>query len=408
MRSWPSPAVPLLPGEGLPLRLYDSATHKVRPTAPGETATMYVCGITPYDATHLGHAATYIAFDLVNRAWRDSGHQVRYVQNVTDVDDPLLVRARETGVDWQELATSEIGGYRDDMTDLRVLRPDDYVSVIDSIPLLASRVGDLIREEAAYRVDADWYFSIGSDPKFGNVAGLDRTAEIALFGERGGDPDRAGKRDRLDPLLWRAATDGEPSWESEVGPGRPGWHLECAAIASDALGMGFDVQGGGSDLIFPHHEMCASQARVFTGESLFARHYVHAGMVAYQGAKMSKSLGNLVFVSQLIDEGVEPMAIRLAVLAHHYRSDWEWTDADLTGGIERARRWRAAIGPPTGPPAHRLLATLRERIADDLDAPGAIAAVDDWAEAQRQRGGDDPTAPGLAARGIDALLGVAL
>lgn len=398
----------MLPGSGLPLRLFDSATRELRPTTPAETARMYVCGITPYDATHLGHAATYVAFDLVNRVWRDGGHQVMYVMNVTDVDDPLLERAEATGVDWSELAHEQATLFRDDMTELRVVPPDDFVGVVESIPMLVTRISELIRKGAAYRVDDDWYYSVAADSQFGSVAGLDREQQLARSAACGGDPERPGKRDPLDPLLWRAARPGEPSWESEIGPGRPGWHLECAAIAVEYLGTGFDVQGGGSDLLFPHHEMCASEAAEFTGEWPFARHYVHSGMVGYQGRKMSKSDGNLVFVSALIAGGTDPMTVRLALLGHHYRSDWEWRDKDLASATDRLDRWRQAVSYPTGPGAHTVLDEVRRLLADDLRAPEALRVVDDWAEEQRLRGGSDPTGPGLLARTIDCLLGIAL
>jgi L-cysteine:1D-myo-inositol 2-amino-2-deoxy-alpha-D-glucopyranoside ligase len=237
-----------------------------------------------------------------------------------------------------------------------------------------------------------------------------------LSAERGGDPGRAGKKDPLDPLVWRAERPGEPAWESRFGPGRPGWHVECAAIAAEYLGAAFDVQAGGTDLIFPHHEMSGSHARVACGEDAFARVYAHSGMVAYQGAKMSKSLGNLVFVSRLRADGVDPMAIRLALLAHHYKSDWEWTDQELARAQARLDRWRAAVAvtaAPATPTAADVLAAVRERIADDLDAPGALAAVDQWADAALAGGGQaGPAGPagdqGLIRDVADALLGVAL
>lgn len=408
MHSWPGPALPRLPGTGLALRLYDSAAQEVRPTTPGDTALIYVCGITPYDATHIGHAATYVAFDLVNRVWRDGGHDVHYVQNVTDVDDPLLERAATTGVDWQELAAGQIERFRDDMVGLRVLPPEEYIGVVEAIPLVVARIAELIKSGAAYRVDADWYFEVASDPHFGSVAHLDRAQQLAMFAERGGDPQRPGKRDALDCLLWRAARPGEPSWESEFGPGRPGWHVECAAIALQYLGMGFDIQAGGSDLIFPHHEMCASQAQVATGDWPFARGYAHAGMVGLAGEKMSKSRGNLVFVSELLAGGISPMAIRLALLAHHYRGDWDWDGPDLATAGARLDSWRQAVSRPTGPPAQRLLSQVRTALADDLDTPRALRAIDEWAREQQVRGGTDVTAPGLVSRTADALLGVAL
>lgn len=369
---------------------------------------MYVCGITPYDATHIGHAATYLAFDLINRQWRDAGLEVDYVQNVTDVDDPLLERAAERGVDWQKLADSEISLFREDMTELRILPPSAYVGVIESMNAIVDRIEQLRASGAAYQVDADWYFDVTTDPHFGTVGSYDSATELALFAERGGDPDRPGKRHPLDCLLWRGERPGEPSWPSPMGAGRPGWHLECVAIALDVLGMSFDVQGGASDLIFPHHEMGASQAQVLTGEHPYALNYVHAGLVALDGEKMSKSKGNLVFVARLRDSGVDSMAIRLAILAHHYRSDWEWTDSDLQDANTRLSAWRAAFSPPTGPSADGVLAEIRAALADDLDAPRAIAAVDQWVAEQTEKGGDDPAAPGIVSRACDALLGVVI
>ena len=270
MHAWPAPDVPDLPGTGLPLRLHDTATGEVRPTAPGPTARMYVCGITPYDATHIGHAATYVTFDLVHRVWRDAGHDVHYVQNVTDVDDPLLERAARDGEDWRGA-----GRARDRRCSARtwrrsaVLPPRDYVGAVEAIPDVVDAVRRLRERGAAYDVDGDTYFSVHSDPRFGGVGNLDDETMLALFAERGGDPERPGKKHPLDCLLWQAARPGEPSWETgdpELPAGRPGWHIECAAIALTHLGDGFDVQGGGSDLVFPHHEMSASEGQVLTGQ----------------------------------------------------------------------------------------------------------------------------------------------
>ncbi len=410
MRPWPAPFVPALPGTGLPLRLHDTATGETRPTAPGPVATMYVCGITPYDATHIGHAATYVTFDLVHRAWLDAGHDVHYVQNVTDVDDPLLERATRDGEDWAELGDREIALFREDMTSLGVIPPRDFVGVVESVPLIAEAVVRLLESGAAYDVDGDAYFAVHSDQRFGGVGRLDDETMLALFAERGGDPERPGKKHPLDCLLWQAARPGEPSWEvgDSLPAGRPGWHLECSAIALDRLGSGIDVQGGGTDLVFPHHEMSASEAHVLTGEWPFARHYVHAGMVGLEGEKMSKSKGNLVFVSALRRAGRDPMAVRLALLGHHYRTDWSWTEQDLTTAEARLARWQDAVARPAGPAADDTLDSLRRHLADDLDAPGAVAAVDRWvAEAEHGRGTDEG-APGVLSRAVNALLGVRL
>ncbi|WP_440099197.1 cysteine--1-D-myo-inosityl 2-amino-2-deoxy-alpha-D-glucopyranoside ligase [Streptosporangium sp. H16] len=407
MRSWSEPKVPRLPGAGVPLRLFDTAAREVGPTRPGRTARMYVCGITPYDATHLGHANTYLAFDLVNRAWRDAGHEVHFTQNATDVDDPLLERAGQTGVDWRDLAEREIELFRTDMEALRILPPRDYVAVTEAIDQVADLIVSLRDKGATYVLDGDVYFDVAAAPKFGAVSGYSEERMLALFGERGGDPDRPGKKHPLDWLLWRAERPGEPSWPSPFGRGRPGWHIECTAIALANLSSGFDVAGGGSDLIFPHHECGAHEGHVACGEWPFAKAYVHTGMVALDGEKMSKSKGNLVFVSRLRKE-TDPMVIRLALLAHHYRSDWEWTSEQLGSAEVRLARWRSAAGLQTGPDAGVVLERVRARMADDLDAPGALTVVDDWAERALSEGGSDPDAPVLVRETVDALLGVAL
>ncbi|MEW1865971.1 cysteine--1-D-myo-inosityl 2-amino-2-deoxy-alpha-D-glucopyranoside ligase [Streptomyces sp. NBC_00669] len=409
MHAWPASDVPALPGTGRPLRLHDTSTGGLVPIEPGPVARLYVCGITPYDATHMGHAATYNAFDLVQRVWLDTKRQVEYVQNVTDVDDPLLERAADTGDDWTALAERETALFREDMTALRLLPPAHYIGAVEAIPGIVPLIERLRETGAAYDVDGDVYFSVECDPHFGAVSGLDAAAMRLLAAERGGDPERPGKKNPLDPMLWRAERDGEPSWDgASLGRGRPGWHIECVAIALDHLGMGFDVQGGGSDLAFPHHEMGASHAQVLTGEYPYAKAYVHAGMVALDGEKMSKSKGNLVFVSALRRAGVDPAAIRLALLAHHYRADWEWTDDVLADAVARLGRWREAVSRPDGPSADALLDEVRAALADDLDAPRALAAVDAWAVTQASEGGTDPGAPGLVSRAVDALLGVAL
>jgi L-cysteine:1D-myo-inositol 2-amino-2-deoxy-alpha-D-glucopyranoside ligase len=408
MQSWPAADIPRLPGVGLPVQVRDSSSGELVAAAQTDVARIYVCGITPYDATHLGHANTYVAFDLLGRALRDSGVAVRYVQNVTDVDDPLLERANATGEDWRALAAREIELFREDMAALRVLPPTHYVGAVEAMDLVAAFVATLRERGAAYDVDSDVYFPVAADPAFGSVARLDRAQMLTLFAERGGDPDRHGKKDPLDALLWRAPRDGEPQWESVVGPGRPGWHVECTAIALDRLGPHLDVMGGGRDLAFPHHEMGASHAHVRTGVAPFVRAFVHAGMVGYAGEKMSKSRGNLVFVSKLRGSGVDPSAIRLALLANHYADDWEWADADLTAAQVRLAAWRAAVSRPDGPDAAEALAGIRAALSADLDAPAGLAAVDEWAGRAGRDGGGDPGAPGVISRAVDGLLGVVL
>ncbi len=411
MLSWSAAPVPVLPGRGPELRLYDTSDRQVRPVTPGTKASMYVCGITPYDATHLGHAATYLTFDLVNRVWLDLGHDVHYVQNVTDVDDPLFERAQRDGIDWRDLADREVALFRQDMAALRVLPPREYVGATEAIAEVVELVEKLLASGAAYVVDDEYpdiYFRADATPQFGYESGYDRETMLRLFEQRGGDPHRPGKTDQLDALLWRAERAGEPSWPAAFGPGRPGWHIECAAIALSRIGTGLDIQGGGSDLIFPHHEFTAAHAECVRGERRFARHYVHAGMIGYDGHKMSKSLGNLVLVSTLRARGVEPSAIRLGLLAGHYRADRFWSPQVLDDAIARLQRWRAAIALPAGPNAADVVARVRGYLADDLDTPKVIAALDGWVTDALEYGGHDAGAPRLVATAADALLGVDL
>jgi L-cysteine:1D-myo-inositol 2-amino-2-deoxy-alpha-D-glucopyranoside ligase len=436
--------------------IWDTASGALAAAAPGGTATLYACGITPYDATHIGHAATFLAWDLLVRAWRDAGKRVTYVQNVTDVDDPLLERASRDGEDWRELAAREIALYRSDMTALRVLPPAFYVGAVEAIPLIEQFNRTLADRGSLYEVEGDVYFSRAADPAFGSVSRLDAETMIRLAAENGGDPARPGKKDPVDPMVWLAERRGEPSWPSQFGAGRPGWHVECAAIATHYLGSTFDVQAGGRDLIFPHHEMSASHARVAldgTGEAPFARRYAHAGMVRLDSEKMSKSRGNLVFVSKLLAAGTDPMAVRLAIISHHYRADWDWTDAALTAAAERLATWRAAVAATEGHAASAygasaygasasgasasgasasgasasgasaygasangageraeagsvVLAALRQRLADDLDTPGMVAVLDEWA-ADALAGRAAGSGP-LVRESVDALLGIAL
>src|SRR5580693_9209011 len=265
MDSWPTVTVPDLPGRGPETLIWDTASSTLAVAAPGRRAAIYACGITPYDATHLGHAATYVAWDLLIRAWLDAGHDVDYVQNVTDVDDPLLERADRDGEDWRDLARREIERYRSDMTALRVVPPAHLIGAVEALPMISEFSGLLAAHGALYDLDGDTYFARSADPDFGAVSHLDPAAMAELSAERGGDPARPGKKDPLDPLVWLAPRPGEPSWPSAFGPGRPGWHVECAAIATGYLGPSFDVQAGGSDLIFPHHEFSASHARAALG-----------------------------------------------------------------------------------------------------------------------------------------------
>lgn len=401
MISWPAPEVPDVEGASLPLKLYDTADQKVSEV---RGSGLYVCGITPYDSTHLGHAATYVTFDLINRLMRDAGTDVHYVQNITDVDDPLFERAERDGVDWRELGESQINLFRSDMEELAVIPPKDYIGAIESVDEVVEMVSRLLEVGAAYVVDdseyPDVYASIEATEDFGYESNYTHDEMVEAFAERGGDPERPGKRNPMDALVWRAHREGEPSWESPFGPGRPGWHIECSAIAANRLGTPFAIQGGGSDLAFPHHEFSAAHAEAATGEKRMAHHYVHAGMVGLEGTKMSKSLGNLVFVHKLTEAGHEPSAIRLGLFAHHYRADRDWSDEVLAAAEERLATWRA--GGSSLEETKRAVQELRERLTDDLDTPGALAVVDKWAA------GDNPEGRAYMATALQGLLGVQL
>ena len=416
MYAWPKVDVPLIPSReaDVPdrLSLHDTATRElVAIEADQDEARMYVCGITPYDATHLGHANTYVAFDLINRVWRDLGLGVNYTQNVTDVDDPLLERAQATGQDWEELAEEQIELFRSDMTDLRVIPPENYVGAVESISCVVEIIEQLLPSGLVYQVDddehPDWYFNSVAADGFGGVSHLDEAEMLRVFAERGGDPDRPGKRHPLDSLLWQFAREGEPSWTSPLGSGRPGWHIECVAISLHHLGPHFDVQGGGSDLVFPHHEMCAAQAITASREPM-AKAFVHSGMVALGGEKMSKSKGNLELVSRLRHAGADPMAIRLALLDNHYRSDWEWDASQLEKATQRLALWRSIRNNGTALPAAGLVDQLRRALRTDLDAPSALQSVDAWVAGSLAIDSDDTGAIEEMVAAVDALLGVKL
>ena len=400
-------------GEPVPLRLYDVARDIVAEVEVGDQASLYVCGVTPYDTTHMGHAATYVTFDLVHRALRDGGREVTYVQNVTDVDDPLFERAARDGIDWQDLGRQQTALFVEDMTVLGVLPPDHFMGVIESMPTIIDSVTALVELGVTYEVVQDGirdtYLDLESAGGLGELSHLDRDTMLIYSAERGGDPERSGKRDPLDPMLWRGERAREPAWDGGwLGRGRPGWHIECTAIAMHHLGEHIDVQGGGSDLLFPHHEMSVIQAEAITGRRPFARHTAHQAMVAYHGEKMSKSKGNLVRVSGLRSEGVDPMAIRLVLLDHHYRGEWEWTDEMLRFAVDRLERWRQGMSTDGGPAVQHTIAAVRAALGDDIDTPTALTAVDAWCERSLTKGGDVTGAPGELARAIDALLGIRL
>jgi L-cysteine:1D-myo-inositol 2-amino-2-deoxy-alpha-D-glucopyranoside ligase len=413
MKSWSSVAVPALKRSiKFPqLSLTNSKSLTKELVGKKDTYRMYVCGITPYDATHLGHAATYLTFDLINRYLRAAGSQVLYVQNITDIDDPLLERAIRDNLNWEDLALSQIDLFRGDMVDLRVIPPAHYIGAVEAIDLVSEAVSALQAKGTIYPIDQDLFFKNYSSPDFGSLSHLDKESMKEIFSQRGGNPTLVGKVDPLDCLVWMAKRENEPGWSSIHGVGRPGWHIECTAIALkyleplDSDETCIDIQGGGSDLIFPHHEMCASQAHVLTGKDLAAT-YVHAAMIGLDGEKMSKSKGNLVFVSKLIQAGTDPMVIRFALMSQHYRVDRMWTDELLLQATQRVNQIRKALASGVVAPTESVIEQIVFALSDDLDTSSALAALDEWAS-QTLDGGTGGDAQELSTV-LDALLGLAL
>ena len=355
------------------MRLYDTARREVVPFAPGPVVTMYTCGITPYDSTHIGHAATYLTYDVLQRRLRDLGHETRCVRNITDVDDDILAKAREIGVHYLDLAAGETARFDSDMKSLGLLECWSEPRATSAIADIRKFIGNVLDRGHAYEAGGAVYFDIHSYDAFGELSGMSRAEMIAAARERGGNPDDPNKRDPLDFVLWQPSLPDEPAWGSLWGPGRPGWHIECSTLAMRDLDtFTIDLHGGGSDLIFPHHECERAQSEAATGQP-FVRHWMHQAMVCYEGEKMSKSLGNLVFVSELLKDW-DPRAIRLAVLGHHYRSSWEWQDEVMDEATERLERWQSA-GAGAGA-SDGALEEVRAALDDDLSTPAAVEAID--------------------------------
>jgi len=386
------------------IRFYDTEQRAVVPFEPGDVTRIYVCGITPYDSTHLGHAATYITYDLVVRRLEELGHEVRMVRNVTDVDDSILPRARELGVDYLELADAELARFQADLDALGMRPPAVEPRATEAIPGMIEMVNQLLDTGHAYLTHGTVYFDVSTFPRFGQLSHYPREHMIRLARARGGNPDDPHRRDPLDFILWQPSQPGEPAWRAPFGVGRPGWHLECSVMSMAALGATLDLHGGGTDLIFPHHEAEVAQSESVTGQK-FSRHWLHSAMVSYEGEKMSKSLGNLVFVSDLL-KVADPRAIRLALMRHHYRAGFEWHDTDLDEGNALLHRLLAAAERPDGADPRPYAERVRNALDNDLDAPKALEALDDLASAILS-GGSDSSAPSVL-RELGDLLGIDL
>ena len=353
------------------IKLFDTARREIVPFEPGPVVTMYTCGITPYDATHVGHAAVYVGYDVLQRRLRDLGHETRCVRNVTDVDDSILQKARELDVHFLDLAAAEVARFDDDMVALGMIPSWSEPRATSAIADIRGFIGMVLDNGHAYQAGGAVYFEVASWPEFGAISGYDRATMLELAAERGGHPDDPNKRDPLDFVLWQPSAEGEPAWDSLWGPGRPGWHIECSALALRELGTTIDLHGGGGDLIFPHHECEAAQSSAATGEP-FVRHWMHQAMVRMDGEKMSKSLGNLVFVSDL-RMTYDTRAIRLGIVSNHYRTEWEWSDQLMPEAAARLERWLVA-GEGRGAADE-----VRAALDNDLDTPAAGAAIDEAA-----------------------------
>ena len=407
MHSWPMVFLPPLDDYQFPdLNLVDSNKGLIK-IPDSENFSIYVCGITPYDSTHLGHAATYLAFDLINRYQFLSKHQVKFIENVTDIDDPLLERAKRDNLEWQTLAQDQIDLFKSDMSALRILPPEKLVKVTDSFDLIEKFITQLSERGFLYKVEEDYYFSV-SDFLDDLPISVDQAKTI--FKERGGDPDRIGKKHPLDPVVWLANRDGEPGWPSKFGYGRPGWHVECTAIACNYLDNFnsdpiIDLQGGGSDLLFPHHFMSAKIVKAAFGRE-FASLYVHAGMIGLDGEKMSKSKGNLVFVSRLLENQVDPMVIRWALLTGHYQSDRQWSHELLRKAESEVELVRSALSRNEVADTDQLIKDLISDLANNLDTPTALNRLVLWSISSQKDASFNKS--GEVSRAIDSLLGLAL
>ncbi len=352
------------------MKLYDTAKKRVVDFQSDKQVLMYTCGITPYDATHIGHAFTFITYDVVQRRLIDSGHTVKCVRNVTDIDDPLFAKARELGVHYLDLAAGEEARFNADMKALNALDVSSAPRASSAISDIRGFIGMVLDRGFAYQAGESVYFDVSRFESFGSVSNYDTQTMMRLAAERGGHVEDPHKRNPLDFVLWQASAADEPSWETMWGPGRPGWHIECSALALRELGSTIDLHGGGSDLIFPHHECERAQSEAATGE-LFVKHWMHVAMVFMNGSKMSKSLGNLEFVDRLRKQH-DPRAIRLALIANHYRTEWEWSTASMSSAQQRLALWSGA----TSGDGYAGLEDVRSALDDDLNTPAAIDEID--------------------------------
>lgn len=397
------------------LTLYNVLTRSKEPfTKDGDPITLYVCGITPYDTTHIGHCFTYTSFDVLLRYFRYQGHDVRYVQNVTDIDDDILRKAKEVESNWREVGNRWTAHFIEDMQALNVLPPQKFPRATDVIDEIIETVEALLEHGYAYEVEGNVYFHIDKWHDFGKLSQIPRHEMLAIANERGNHPDDPHKKDPLDFVLWQAQAPGEPAWESPWGPGRPGWHIECSTMAATYLAETIDIHGGGADLIFPHHECEIAQAEGATGTKPFVRYWLHTAMVRSEGEKMSKSLGNLVMVRDLLEDGISADALRIYMHMHHYRVPWQFDEEELRTAIDQAQLLRRAAtakggsGDALNP--RGITNTFNTAMNDDLDTPTALAALQQYATEiiSASAAGRDVRTAQQALRTLSGILGLRL
>lgn len=366
------------------MHIYNTQTRKLEPfSASGRRVGVYTCGITPYDTTHLGHAFTYAVSDVLIRYLEWLGHPVTYVQNVTDIDDDILKKAREVGENWRTVGDRWTVHFIEDMIQLNMRAPDYYPRATDVIPEIQETVKKLVDEGVAYIKEGSVYFDVHAWEEYGKLSGLDKEQMLPIANERGNNPDDPNKRSPLDFVLWQAKAPGEPAWDSPWGEGRPGWHIECSTMSTRFLGQTVDIHLGGSDLLFPHHECEIAQVEPISEEKPFVRYWAHVAMVRYKGEKMSKSLGNLIMVRDLLEQ-YSSDALRIYLGMHHYRESWEYDESELVDAARLARRLRKAFDASSaeGP---ELSASVQQQIFvdamnDDLDTAAALRALENLAE----------------------------
>jgi L-cysteine:1D-myo-inositol 2-amino-2-deoxy-alpha-D-glucopyranoside ligase len=377
------------------LRLYSTLSRTVEEFRPaGDEVRTYVCGVTPYDTAHLGHAFLYVSFDVLHRFLRYLGYRVRYIQNITDIDNDILRKASEVGEPWDELGNRYVRIHQDALDALNVEPPVKYPRATEEIPLMVEMIESLIAHGHAYEAGGNVYFRVASDPDYGCLSRLSHDQMAAQLTETGDPADDPRKESPIDFLLWQAAKPGEPTWPSPWGPGRPGWHIECSAMSIRYLGETLDIHGGGGDLVYPHHESEIAQSEAWTGQRPFAQVWMHAGMLRMDGEKMSKSLGNMVFVHDLVKDH-RPEAIRLFLSGVRYRDVLEWSPERLAASEKLVDLLQSAAGmkhpvhddaqpyqssgTPLDPAPFR--ARFVAALEDDLDTPTAIRALRELAEA---------------------------